>query len=613
MKRLLLSTAIIAALSACGNNESSTEPSLQNENSATSAIADTVITDENFVATLDEMFMTFVNRSPEFQSYLGIKDNQDKWDDISDESEAEDHALNQELLARLKQIDINSLNADNQLTLRMVIAQTERSIEGYQWRHHTYLATQMRGRHASVPSTLINVHRITDVADAEAYISRLKGIQPLFAQLEERLTHQQSLGIMPPKFAFEMVISDSRNIITGAPFDNGEDSTLFEDFKNKVSALEISEEDREALIASASEALTNYVKPAYESLITLFEAHQSIATTDDGAWKLPNGADYYSRQLEIMTTTDLSAEEIHQIGLDEVARIHSEMRDIMEVVGYEGTLQEFFAFMRTDPQFYYSNDDEGKAAYLAEATRLIDVMREQLDDYFGIKPQADMIVKAVEPYREKSAGKAFYNSPALDGSRPGIYYANLYNMADMPIYQMEALAYHEGIPGHHMQLAIAQELGELPLFRRFGRYTAYSEGWGLYSEYLPKEMGYYEDPYSDFGRLAMELWRACRLVVDTGLHHKQWSREEAIDYLAENTPNPQGDVVKAIERYIVMPGQATAYKIGMLKILELREDARATLGDQFSIREFHDIVLGNGPVPLDILEENVDAWVASKQ
>ena len=284
----------------------------------------------------------------------------------------------------------------------------------------------------------------------------------------------------------------------------------------------------------------------------------------------------------------------------------------MKSVGFEGSLQDFFTFLKEDPQFTYEDSDAGRQAYLDEATRMIDVMKTRLDDVFLKKPKADLEVVRVESFREKSAGKAFYNRPAQDGSRPGRYYANLYQITDMPKYQMEALAYHEGIPGHHMQLAIAQELEGVPTFQKFGSVTAYTEGWGLYSEYLPKEMGFYEDPYSDFGRLAMEIWRAARLVVDTGLHHKKWTRQEAIDYLLENTPNPENDCIKAIERYIVMPGQATAYKIGMLKILELREGARTSLGDKFDIREFHDVVLETGPVPLDILEERVGNWVKSK-
>ena len=291
-------------------------------------------------------------------------------------------------------------------------------------------------------------------------------------------------------------------------------------------------------------------------------------------------------------------------------RIHEEMRGIMEEVGFEGTLQEFFVHMRNSEEFVYPNTEEGRKRYLDEATAYIDNMRGRLDELFIKKPKADLIVKAVEPFREKSAGKAFYQQPSMDGTRPGTYYANLYDMAAMPTYQVEALAYHEGIPGHHMQIAIQQELEGIPKFRRFGRYTAYSEGWGLYTEKLPKEIGLYKDPYSDFGRLAMELWRAVRLVVDTGIHDKKWTREEGIDFYVTNTPNAKSDAVKMVERHIVMPGQATAYKIGMNKILELREKAKSELGDKFDIREFHDVVLGSGPVPLNILEQFVNDYIS---
>jgi len=284
----------------------------------------------------------------------------------------------------------------------------------------------------------------------------------------------------------------------------------------------------------------------------------------------------------------------------------------MKQVGFEGELQDFFKHLKTDPAQTYEDSDAGREAYLADATAMIDTMKTRLDDVFLRKPKADLEVVRVEAFREKSAGKAFYNRPAPDGSRPGRYYANLYRIGDMPKYQMEALAYHEGIPGHHMQLAIAQELEGIPKFRKFGRFTAYTEGWGLYSEFLPKEMGFYEDPYSDFGRLAMEIWRAARLVVDTGIHDKKWTRQQAIDYLLTNTPNPEGDCIKAIERYIVMPGQATAYKIGMLKIQSLREDAKRRMGEKFDIREYHDIVLAEGAVPLSVLEERVEAWIKSK-
>jgi uncharacterized protein (DUF885 family) len=306
----------------------------------------------------------------------------------------------------------------------------------------------------------------------------------------------------------------------------------------------------------------------------------------------------------------MTPDEVHALGLAEVARIQSEMQAIMQATGFKGDLKAFFDYLRTDQRFYKPNTDAGRAAYLAEATAAIDKMRADLPKVFNTFPKSEMIVKAVEPFREQSAGKAFYSQPSEDGARPGTYYANLYRMQDMPVYQMEALAFHEGIPGHHMQIAIAQELTGVPDFRKYGDYTAFSEGWGLYSEFLPKEMGYYQDPYADFGRLSMEIWRAARLVVDTGLHHKQWPREQAVQYLLENTPNPEGDCRKAIDRYIVMPGQATAYKVGMLKIVELREAAKAELGPAFDLAAFHDVVLRDGALPLAILEENVEAWVA---
>jgi uncharacterized protein (DUF885 family) len=285
------------------------------------------------------------------------------------------------------------------------------------------------------------------------------------------------------------------------------------------------------------------------------------------------------------------------------------MRGIMQKVKFEGSLQAFFLFMRNDDQFYYANTDEGRQRYMTEAKDFIDKMETTLPAYFGLTPKARMVVKRVEAFREQSAGKAFYQSPSKDGSRPGTYYANLFDMRSMPTYQMEALAYHEGIPGHHMQRAIAQELEGIPEFQKYVNFTAYTEGWGLYSEELGKDMGFYADPYSDFGRLAMELWRACRLVVDTGIHEMQWSREKAIQYLIDSTPNPEADSVKAIERYIAMPGQATAYMIGKLKIMELRDRAQTELGDKFEYPDFHDTILKNGPVPLTVLEENVNKWI----
>jgi uncharacterized protein (DUF885 family) len=554
-------------------------------------------------------------RSPQFQTQLGIKDNYDRWDNLSEAHAAEDLVIVQRQLADLlRDIDFEKLDGATRLSHELFVNEWERRIADYEWRHHDYPLNQMYGLQSTVPSFLINYHRIESIEDAKAYIKRLERTRELFAQQLDGIRTRVSKGVIPPRFVFAYVLEDSRNVISGHPFDESDrNSAIFDDFTSKVEALDIERDRREELLAQATRALLDTVKPAYESLISVMSDLEKEATTDDGAWKLPSGDEYYRHRLHNITTTDLSASDIHELGLTEVARIHDEMRAIMRKVSFEGSLQEFFEFMRTDGQFYYPETEDGKREYLADAKNIIDTMRGRLDELFIVKPKANMIVKAVEPFREKSAGKAFYQRPSPDGSRPGIYYANLYRMSDMPTYQMEALAYHEGIPGHHMQLAIALELEDVPRFRKYAGYTAYTEGWALYTEFLPKEIGFYDDPYSDFGRLAMELWRACRLVVDTGIHDKKWTREEAIEYLGSNTPNPHGDVVKAIERYIVMPGQATAYKIGMLRILELREKAREALGDRFDIREFHDVVLKNGPVPLRVLERLVDDWVEDKK
>ncbi|HEY8567590.1 DUF885 domain-containing protein [Microbulbifer sp.] len=579
------------------------EPSVNNQSGNAEVIASTN-------QLFEDQFQTHLKRSPEFKTFLGMKDGYDKWDDLSPAFAKETNEIHKRQLEELKKIDPDQLDDATRLSLELAVRKLELDIEGYQWRLHTYPVNQMYATHTSAASLLINQHRIDDASDAEAYISRLNALPEHFEQLIANLKERADAGVIVPKFVFPYVISDGKNLITGAPFDDGKDSTLYADFKGKVEKLNISDEEKAALVEKAKTAMLENVKPAYETLNAYLAELEKTATSDDGAWKLPEGDKFYQHRLKVYTTTDMTADEIHQKGLEEVARIHEEMREIMKKVKFEGSLQEFFEFMRTDPQFYYPETEEGKQRYLKEATAIIDTMKGRLDELFITKPKADLIVKAVEPFREKSAGKAFYQRPAPDGSRPGIYYANLYKMSSMPTYQMEALAYHEGIPGHHMQLSIMQELENVPNFRKFGGYTAYTEGWGLYTELVPKEIGFYQDPYSDFGRLAMELWRAGRLVVDTGIHSKKWTREQAIDWLKENTPNPPDDVQKAIERYIVMPGQATAYKIGMMKIVELRENAKKELGDKFDIRQFHDVVLANGAVPLDVLEELVDDWIA---
>jgi len=568
-------------------------------------------------AFFDRVYDEAIDRSPETQTQFGIRKDYGKWDDGSEAHQAEDFALLTQHLAELKR-DINyaALNHQTQLSYRLWVRSAESAIEAYRWRYYDYPVNQMFGQHTGVVALLVNMHTVSDVKDAQAYIDRLNGLKVKFDQLIAGLEIRRAKGIVPPKFVFPLVLDSSRGIITGAPFDqSGKPSALLEDFEQKISKLpDTDPATRDRLVAEAKRALLNSVKPAYTALIAELESLEKVATDDDGVWKFPDGADYYRYELRTMTTTDLTADQIHELGLKEVARIHGEMEQIKAKVGFKGDLHAFFKFMKEDPRFYFPNTAEGKAAYLAGATKIIDTMRGRLDELFLTKPKAPIVVKAVEPFRERESGGAFYEQPAIDGTRPGTYYVNLYEMGAVPKYEMEALAYHEGIPGHHMQIAIAQELEGLPKFRKYSfDYTAYVEGWGLYCERIPKEMGFYSDPYSDFGRLSMELWRAARLVVDTGLHDKHWTRQQVLDWLHANTPNSDRDILSETNRYIVMAGQATAYKVGMMKILELRALATKELGAKFDIRQFHDVVLKDGPVPLDILEENVRGWIATKK
>ncbi|TNE86551.1 MAG: DUF885 domain-containing protein [Deltaproteobacteria bacterium] len=565
-------------------------------------------------AFFDEVWQARLADDPVRQAYLGMHDRNDEWTDRSPAAEERRLELARTHLAAMRErFDPATLSPQDALSYRLFEHEVTEWEAGWAFREHDYPVNQMFGAHSWIPSFLISIHQVADKQDAEAYIARVRGVPGLIDELIAGMERRESAGVLPPAFVFPRVLDDCRNILDGAPFAEGEDSALRADFRKKLAGLDLPEDEAAALLADADAAFTDAFGPAYERLIATLEDQQTRATTDDGVWKFADGAAYYAHRLKVSTTTEMSADEIHELGLSEVTRIHEEMRAIMANVGFEGDLQAFFAFMETDPQFLLPDTDEGRAEYLAQATALIDDMESRLDEVFLTKPQSRIEVKRVEPWREQSAGKAFYQRGAPDGSRPGRYYANLYEMADMPTYQMAALAYHEGIPGHHMQGSIAMELTGIPEFRKQGHYTAYGEGWGLYAEFLPKEMGLYADPYSDFGRLAMELWRACRLVVDTGIHHKQWTREQAIAYLDENTPNAEGDIVKAIERYIVMPGQATAYKVGMLEILRLRAHAQQELGEAFDLREFHDVVLTRGPVPLSVLGENVDAWIAAKR
>lgn len=552
-------------------------------------------------------------RSPEFQTYLGRKTNYDRWDDKTVEFAQRALLEDQQKISEMRsKFNFDDLEPATQLSWDLFVNNQKSNDEGWKFHDYNYVFNPFRGVHHYVPSFLINQHRVDSLLDAEAYIARIKDVRRM---LGEELTNYQrayTRGIYPPRWTYPQMLQTVKKIISGRPFEKSRyDNPVYADFKKKIATLSISDKERKRLRAAASVALVEYMKPAYERLVNVFREHEKGVNNGDGVWKLPDGDKFYQYLLRSHTTTNMQADDIHNLGLAEVRRIHDEIKDVMQTLGYSGTMAEFFDHSRTGKEFFYPNTKSGRKAYLKKSEELIAAMWEKLPQAFNILPKAKLIVKRVEKFRE-NAGKAFYERPTISGSRPGAYYVNLSNMKEMPNSQMEALAFHEGVPGHHLQIAIAQELQGIPSFRRFNDYTAYVEGWGLYSEFLAKQMGFYQDPYSDFGRLAMELWRAARLVVDTGIHSKRWSRERAIEYLLTNTPNPKADCIAAIERYIVYPGQATAYKIGMLEIMKLRDKSMARLVDSFKLGDFHDVVLGSGPVPLSVLGDLVDQWLQEK-
>ena len=560
---------------------------------------------------LESRWEAWLASSPMEQAYLGRKTMYDRWDDLSEAHQADDAARArkdlEELRANFRSV---ALSSEARLSYLLYEYTAQQRLKHYAWRHHFYPVNQLDGRQQELASFLINVHSVDTQQHAEDYIHRLRGLGAFIDQLIDRMEAGEAEGVLAPQFVYGHVIRDCQNLIAGAPFENGKGSPLWADITTKIDGLTVGASVKQRLKNDAQSALLLTLRPALVKLMAACEDQRSRATTDDGVWKLPMGDEYYAYRLADETTTDMTASEIHELGLAEVARIRSEMEVIKAKVNFHGTLQDFFGFLKTDPQFRYPQTEAGKAAYVTCAVEIIEGMRKRLGEVLLHQPHAKLVVKVVEPFREQSATSAFYEPPGADDGRPGMYYVNTFDMAAQPKYEMEATAYHEAIPGHHMQIALAQEM-DLPSFRRFADFTAYSEGWGLYSERLPKEMGFYQDPYSDFGRLTNELWRACRLVVDTGLHsgaHK-WTREKAIDYLRETTPNSMADIVNSVERYIVDPGQSTAYTLGMLKILDVRESAKTQLKDKFDLRQFHDVILGHAAVTLPLLERNVDAWV----
>jgi uncharacterized protein (DUF885 family) len=568
---------------------------------------------------LDARYEEQLGFSPLTKTRLGRKDDYDRIDDLSEAgADAQLEWLRATVRELERDFDRDLLTPEARTSYDLWRYELERSEAARPFRRRSYVFNQMQGPHTFLPQALINFHRVDEEADMVAYVVRLREAGRALRQALERAQLAAAEGVHAPRFAYDAVIEQSRAVVTGAPFGGTRDSPLYADVNSKLTALvtsgKIDAARADELRAAAGAALLESVRPAYDELVAWAQADRAnsdeIAT---GVWKLPDGPAYYLERLAANTTTAMTADEIHALGLAEVERIHAEMEAIKRQVGFDGTLPEFFASLRNNPQFLFPNTDEGREGYLQASRDYYGVIESRLPQYFGLLPKAGLVVKRVEAFREQPGAAQHYQPGTPDGSRPGTYYVHLIDMSSMPKVELESVAYHEGIPGHHMQISIAQELTGVPMFRTQSFHTAYTEGWGLYAERLAKEMGGYQDPYSDFGRLGAEIWRAIRLVVDTGLHAKGWTEQQAVDYFLANGPTSEGQVRSEIRRYIVTPGQATAYKIGMLKIIELRERAARELGNRFDIRAFHDTVLGGGALPLSILERRVDDWIAAER
>ena len=554
---------------------------------------------------------------------LTMQGRKDRYAEIDDFTEA---AADKQLAWKGKSVDemkasfdYAALDDEAKTSWDLWEYQYQQSLRGKEFRKQDYVFHQMGGVHTFIPTFMINFHKVDSLQDMQDYISRLGqaalGIDQLIVLAEQAAT----AGVHAPRFAYDIVTEQVQKIIGGQPFDDGDnDSALWADAQSKIKQLlenkSIDQTQADQLTIEARTALTKALAPAYQNLVGFLKADYANTTEfAQGASALPRGAAYYNYRLAAMTTTNMTADEIHQLGLSEVSRLRGEMALVQQQAGFEGSLQEFFVFQREskqDPRLYFQDPENGAQNYIDEATAAINNIKQQLPNYFGILPKADLVVKRVEAFREQDGAAQHYYAGTPDGSRPGTYYAHLSDMSAMPRNQLEVIAYHEGIPGHHMQIAIAQELTGIPTFRTQANATAYTEGWALYAELFAKEIPEtYQDPYSEFGRLASEMFRAIRLVVDTGLHAKGWSQQKAIDYFSENSPEPLTGIKSEVMRYLVIPGQATSYKVGMLDILRLRKMAEQQLGNAFDIRAFHDAVLSGGALPLSLLDRRIQQWI----
>jgi uncharacterized protein (DUF885 family) len=570
-----------------------------------------------FRAYMDRALVKIAFRNPEtltslgFLESMGIKGHNAHLDDVHPDRTDELFADLKAFGDGLHQYDDEDLDASQRLTKDIALYLTNMLEDAEAFRYHNYPANQLGGIQSAFPSFMDSSHQVNTLEDAENYLSRMSELPRKHEQYLLGLKIREGKDIIPPRFVIERILEQMRDFVATPPQEN----ILYTSLAKKLEeAEEIGDAEAGDVLARVEASITADIYPAYDLFLNYFSELEAKAGDDHGFWHLPNGEAAYKLALRFFTTTGYTADEIHEIGLAEVERIQQEMLEIFAEEGIDvsqGFTDAMDAYS-SQPEFYYEDSDAGRQQILDDYKTILDEIDAGLGDAFNVRPKAAMEVVRIPEFREKTAPGAYYEQPSLDGTRPGRFYANLYDIEATPKFGMRTLAVHEGIPGHHFQIAIALELEGVPLLRRFGLFTAYVEGWALYAERLAWELGLVPTNADNIGRLTAELFRAVRLVVDTGIHHKRWTREEAIDYMLANTGMAESDVVAEIERYIVLPGQATAYKVGMMKILELREHARKELGDDFDLAEFHDVVLKNGAVPLDILERLINEYIASK-
>lgn len=566
----------------------------------------------------ERVFLEFGIQDPQMLSSMRMLPSWMDWysDDLTDQSLAQEKKMQAKLkqdLATLQQYDRKSMNEADALNYDMLNYFLEIQAEGEKFAHHNYPLNQLFGIQNEFPTFMATQHPVESVKDAENYLARLNKAPEMASQVMEGLLVREQEKILPPTFVVEKVLKEMRAFVAVPPKQNILYSSLSEKF-SELKKNEISTEQQKQLLAETETAIREKVYPAYAKFISYYETLQPKTTGNHGVWALPDGDAFYAYSVKMHTTTDMTPEQVHQLGLSEVARIEAEMDAILRAEGLTmGSVGARMQGISKRPDQLYPDTDAGRTQIINDFQTIINDINKGLAPYFNSRPKMGVDVERVPEFREKTAPGAYYNPPAFDGSRPGVFYINLRNTAEVAKFGMRTLAYHEGIPGHHFQIALQQELTGVPTFRKVLPFTAYAEGWALYSERLAWEAGFQKAPLDNLGRLQAEMFRSVRLVVDTGMHYKHWTREQAIAYMLEKTGMPETDVVAEIERYLVMPGQALAYKVGMNKILELRERAKTELGTKFDIKAFHDVVLTGGSMPMALLEQRVDQWIVRQK